>query len=365
MEIKINDIGTSVKYNSKAEIKPPPLVLISDDDDSPENVTFNISHYIIEKNNCTCALENHSCPSRPIEGRNDEAGTSSTCLAVHENESCVKSPSGGLLKSKSEACPHSPKKVHFADACGLDLTAVKSIDPNICDDNDVPTVVVDRPTVLTMFDFAFLFEQPGCAWQFEEVVRSRRVCLENCYVDGVKSSLACFVMVNVGEDRARRVYARYTADAWFNFNDVDCAAVNSEDDESDRRYSFNLDLAKILKIDVSEFDKAQKKESILDRYPLKLNDRKDMSNENTEELVLLDDSSKLICNKSGENQNKDFEVPDSDVVMCDNCDINSPTNSSNTIFLIEFALCVECYSEQSFWDNNNNLNYKIQCKTIV
>lgn len=174
--------------------------------------------------------------------------------------------------------PHRKKIVRFADKLGLDLADVRTfLDeipkiPNsaysdlIYDDifrpqdgnSDNTTSIGDdcwsdpryqndgrrrsTPAIPRKIDrmLAPLFQQPGGMSNFLDIVRERRVCLENVVVqDPVTLALQGTVRV-INLDFHKSVHVRYTLNSWRNFSDLQATYVPNSCDGFSDKFSFIL-----------------------------------------------------------------------------------------------------------------------------
>lgn len=85
-----------------------------------------------------------------------------------------------------------------------------------------------------------LFQQPGGMSNFLDLVRERRVCLENALVrDPVTLAIQGTVRV-INLDFHKSVHVRYTLDAWRNFSDLQATYVPNSCDGFSDKFSFVL-----------------------------------------------------------------------------------------------------------------------------
>ncbi|XP_067212391.1 glycogen-binding subunit 76A isoform X2 [Linepithema humile] len=97
----------------------------------------------------------------------------------------------------------------------------------------IPTRKIDR-TLMP------LFQQPGGMGNFLDLVRERRVCLENALVrDPVTLAIQGTVRV-INLDFHKSVHVRYTLDAWRNFSDLQATYVPNSCDGFSDKFSFVL-----------------------------------------------------------------------------------------------------------------------------
>lgn len=170
--------------------------------------------------------------------------------------------------------PHRKKIVRFADKLGLDLADVRTfLDeipkiPNSAysdliyddifrpqDSNSDNTSIGDdwcdrqndgrrrsTPTIPRKIDRMLvpLFQQPGGMPNFLDIVRERRVCLENVVVqDPVTLAIQGTVRV-INLDFHKSVHVRYTLNAWRNFSDLQAIYVPNSCDGFSDKFSFIL-----------------------------------------------------------------------------------------------------------------------------
>ncbi|XP_011870608.1 PREDICTED: glycogen-binding subunit 76A isoform X2 [Vollenhovia emeryi] len=216
---------------------------------------------------CTAQEEDSSpeqeTPSETVEEEEDRPQRVRRCSSLKTG----KTPPG---------TPHRKKIVRFADKLGLDLADVRTfLDeipkiPNsaysdlIYDDifrpqdsnaDSVASVGDDwsdryqndgrrrsTPAIPRKIDRMLvpLFQQPGGMSNFLDIVRERRVCLENVVVqDPVTLAIQGMVRV-INIDFHKSVHVRYTLNSWRNFSDLQAIYVPNSCDGFSDKFSFIL-----------------------------------------------------------------------------------------------------------------------------
>ncbi|XP_054721596.1 glycogen-binding subunit 76A-like [Uloborus diversus] len=154
--------------------------------------------------------------------------------------------------------PSRKKIVRFADVLGLDLEAIR----HFVKDDDAPIVPqsafadlrisasssastllpwnVSSPSVTpTGCLFVPQFEQPGSDPHFLDIVRQKKVCLENAVISDLKVTGVIRVL-NLGYEK--RVQVRYTTTEWAAHTDLTADYIPSSCDGFSDKFSFNLNL---------------------------------------------------------------------------------------------------------------------------
>jgi len=175
-----------------------------------------------------------------------------------------------LRKTSSLKTMHTPpgtlrKKhsVRFADCLGLDLQNVKMFR------DEVPRIpkcaFQDLNVDLTQFDFGSpkspvpnpyfpptqprtvsrqtivpMFTQPGATPHFNEIVKTRKVCLENTYMTEGDAVSGTIKVINLTFNKT--VTVRWTADEWKSSSDQICSYVQGSSDSFTDKFSFRLAL---------------------------------------------------------------------------------------------------------------------------
>ncbi|KOC64491.1 Glycogen-binding subunit 76A [Habropoda laboriosa] len=142
--------------------------------------------------------------------------------------------------------PGRKKIVRFADVLGLDLADVRTfLDeiPKIPNSAYVDSrrgsasVMAPRKLDRTLVP---LFQQPGGQPNFLDLVRERRVCLENVLVqDPISLCIQGTVRV-INLDFHKSVHIRYTQNSWRNFSDLQATYVLNSCDGFSDKFSFVL-----------------------------------------------------------------------------------------------------------------------------
>ena len=142
--------------------------------------------------------------------------------------------------------PHRKKAVRFADALGLDLESVRTIM-----NNDNPPRIplsatkdlkINKPMNQNLNDIGrcylrTCFSQPGCISDFHDRVRSGKVCLENCIIDGMTVTGTVRV-ANISFHK--HVIIRYTFNNWVTHFDINACYVQNSNDGPTDRFSFSF-----------------------------------------------------------------------------------------------------------------------------
>ncbi|XP_038641654.1 protein phosphatase 1 regulatory subunit 3C-B-like isoform X2 [Scyliorhinus canicula] len=163
------------------------------------------------------------------------------CLNPKSGEVCLAGRqrpgfgSGGVKK----------KKVVFADAKGLSLTAVHLFSDPEDDLSDLQFELSELagcvPLVAADEKFALDFPPPSADYlDFRSRLLKNSVCLESCLVQGTSISGTVKVK-NLGYEK--KVAVRITFDSWKSFRDVECSYLNNTYGCADTdTFSFELDV---------------------------------------------------------------------------------------------------------------------------
>ncbi|KOX77482.1 Glycogen-binding subunit 76A [Melipona quadrifasciata] len=161
-----------------------------------------------------------------------------------------------LLKKLATSTPGRKKIVRFADVLGLDLADVRTfLDeipkiPNsaysdlIYDDifqkDTSPVNTSPNTTQWGARTLVPLFEQPGGQPNFLDLVRERRVCLENVLVQDPLTLCIHGTVRVINLDFHKSVHIRYTLNSWRNFSDLQAIYVPNSCDGFSDKFSFVL-----------------------------------------------------------------------------------------------------------------------------
>lgn len=144
-----------------------------------------------------------------------------------------------LKSSRSTDGPSSLQKkaVRFADALGLDLTAVKQLMD--VEFGNPPSWCQMRPDVLTRKALRPAFEQPAARLgaAYRQKVLDNLVLLENLMINEL-TMIGSVRVANIGYDK--RVFVRFTTDCWLHFADKEATYVPLSCDGGTDRFSFTI-----------------------------------------------------------------------------------------------------------------------------
>ena len=88
-----------------------------------------------------------------------------------------------------------------------------------------------------------MFNQPGGELQFFETVLSRKVCLENAFMDGPSAVFGVVRVLNISFHKA--VTVKWTVNDWATASETACEYVSGSSSGDTDKFSFKLGVASL------------------------------------------------------------------------------------------------------------------------
>jgi len=172
--------------------------------------------------------------------------------------------SSSLKASRSCQTASGRKSVRFADILGLDLSQVKifsdeipripktafeDLDVNISEYEDgCPHVKQSQPEQIVPLappcSMVPMFNQPGSLSNFFDLVYSRKVCLENAFMDGSSTLSGVVRVLNISFSKT--VVVRWSIDEWVSLRENKCDYLTGSTVGNTDQFKFRLNTGKLF-----------------------------------------------------------------------------------------------------------------------